>query len=35
VAVQPPVHGAPKDDRGALQRQLDNITGAGQRPGGN
>lgn len=31
---QPPA--PPKDDRGSLQRQLDNITGAGQKPpGGN
>jgi hypothetical protein len=31
---QPPP--PPKDDRGSLQRQLDNITGAGQKPpGGN
>ena len=25
----------PKDDRGSLQRQLDNITNAPQKPGGN
>jgi len=34
-AVQPTA-GPPRDDRGSLQRQLDNITNAGQRPpGGN
>jgi len=35
IPVQPAQAPKPKDDRGSLQRQLDNVTGAGQKPGGN